>query len=67
MTDKVFVVNLEKHEDVELPSMYHMPISELEKISDFILTPKQAVEQLNAPEFADFNPEEYQCVYRENV
>ena len=67
MADKVFVVNLEELEDkgIELATLYHMSIPDLEKLAEFVLTPEQAVEQLNFPENADFNPEDYQCVYRE--
>lgn len=67
MADKVFVVDTAKLEDkdIMLHTLYKLPIPELEKLADFVLTPKEAVEQLNNPEGAMFNPEDYQCVYRE--
>jgi hypothetical protein len=66
MTDKVFVVNLKKLEEkeIELATLYEIPLTELKELSDFVLTPQQAVENLNNPDMADFNPEEYYCVYR---
>lgn len=67
MADKVFVVNLKKLEEkeIELATLYSMPVGSLEIMADFVLTPRQAVENLNNPDMADFNPEEYYCVYRE--
>ena len=67
MADKVFVISLEKLEEqnIEIANLYHMPVGSLELMADFVLTPKEAVEQLNFPEQAKFNPEEYQCVYHE--
>ena len=67
MADKVFVISLEKLEEqnIEIANLYHMPVGSLELMADFVFTPKEAVEQLNFPEQAKFNPEGYQCVYRE--
>ena len=67
MQDKVYVIANKKLEEkeIELATLYEMSLQELEELADFILTPKQAVENLNNPVMADFNPEEYYCAYRE--
>lgn len=64
MADKVFVVNNEKLDNMkmELATLYHIPIPDLEKLADMVLTPKEAVEKFNNDEI---NTSEYQCVYRE--
>lgn len=64
MADKVFVLSLDIL-DGDVMKAYEMPVADLEKIAYKVLTPKQAVMQLNNIEFATFNPEEYFCVYRE--
>ena len=67
MQDKVYVISLDKLEEkeIELATLYEMPLQELEELADFVLTPRQAVENLNNPDMADFNPEDYYCAYRE--
>ena len=64
MADKVFVVNLEeiKNKGTSIVALYHMPIPDLEKLADMVLTPKEAVEKLNSEEIST---SEVQCVYRE--
>ena len=66
MTDKVFVVNLEELEDknIEIASLYHMPIPDLTQLADFVLSPKQAIEHFNSDTLPIEN-DKVTFVYRE--
>ena len=66
-SDKVFVVSLDKIEelDIQTSTLETMSIEELEKISCGVLEPKQAIKHLNFPEISPYDVEDHLFIYRE--
>lgn len=68
MADKVFIVNLEELEQKGIPpyQLFHMPIPDLEKISEKVMKPEQAISALQLPiDVQEYKSNLYQYVYRE--